>query len=83
MGLLFAYWVILQTFFLSKIYFFGKFFLEEYHQSVKQFGPRSGLIWVQTVCKGYHQLPQVGIELIKITKMMYIQLASKVRLFKY
>ena len=63
--------------------FFEKFF-QEYHQSVKQFGSRTGqtfcqacqtvwiqnrpdilpgLIWVQTVCKGYQQMTQGGKEL--------------------
>ena len=31
---------------------------------VKQFGSRSGLIWVQTVCKGYQQTTLVGKELL-------------------
>ena len=37
-----------------------------YHKSVNQFGPGSspdvlsGLIWVQTVCKGYQQMSLVG-----------------------
>ena len=30
-------------------------FIQEYHQSVKQFGSRSGVpFWVHTVCNGYH-----------------------------
>ena len=41
--------------FFFKIIFLEKFF-QEYHQSVKQFGPPSGrLIWVKIVCKGYQQ----------------------------
>ena len=50
------------------IKFIEKFF-REYHQSVKQFGSRSGPTfcpnWVQTVCKGYQQKTLVGEELIK------------------
>ena len=44
----------------SKINFYEKC-SHEYHQSVKQFGSRSGLtffwglIWIQTVCKGLQQ----------------------------
>ena len=48
--------------------FFEKFF-QEYHQSVKQFGSRSGptfclsgLICVQTVCEGDQQMTSVGKE---------------------
>ena len=38
-----------------KINFFENFF-QEYHTSVKQIGSiLSGLIWVQSVCKGYQQ----------------------------
>ena len=49
----------------SKLNFFEKFF-QKYHLSVKQIesrsGPtlKSGLIWVQTVCKGYQQMTLVG-----------------------
>ena len=34
---------------------FSKKLIQEYHLSVKQIGSRSdpGLIWVQSVCKGY------------------------------
>ena len=39
-----------------KIKFFKKM-LQEYHQSVKQFGSRSGP--TQTVCKGYQQMTKV------------------------
>ena len=51
-----------------KIKFFKKFF-QEYHQSVKQLiqirpDILSGLIWIQTVCKGYQQMTLVGKELI-------------------
>ena len=48
-----------------KIKFFENFF-QEYHQSIKQFGSRSGptfhwgLIWVQIVCKGYQQMTLIG-----------------------
>ena len=55
---LFAYWVIFKWFFFFcrwlnffKIYYFKKFF-QEYHQSVKQFGSRSGL----TFCHSLHHL---------------------------
>ena len=45
--------------------------IQEYYQSVKQFGSRSGttkirpdilsgLIWIQTVCKGYQQTTKVA-----------------------
>ena len=51
----FACFFVVCGFFFPKISFFKKMF-EEYHQSVKQFGYRSGLtIWVQTVRKGYQQ----------------------------
>ena len=44
----------LLTFF-DKINFFKKIF-QEHYQSIKRFGSiLSGLIWVQTVCKGYQQ----------------------------
>ena len=52
---------------LFKINFFKNLF-QEYHQSIKQFGSRfgknilSGLIWVQTVCKGYKQTSPIGKE---------------------
>ena len=45
--------------------------IQEYHLSVKQIGSRSGpillsgLVWVQSVCKGYKQSTQVGKELSK------------------
>ena len=52
----------------EKINFYENFF-QEYSQSVKQFGSRSarlvsGLIWVQTVCKGYQQTALVGKDII-------------------
>ena len=34
---------------------------QESHQSVKQFGSRSGLTWVQTVCKGNQQMTQAEL----------------------
>ena len=34
---------------------FSKSFFQEHHQSVKQFGSTSDLIWVQTICKGCQQ----------------------------
>ena len=52
--------------FFFKINFFENYF-QEYHQSVKkawtQIRPEvlSGLIWVKTVCKGYHQMTLVSI----------------------
>ena len=49
-----------------KINFLKKFF-QEYHQSVKLFGPCSdslGLIWVQTVCQGYQQMTLVDKEFV-------------------
>ena len=50
-----------------KITFFEKFF-QKFYRSVKQIGFRSGptfckmsgLIWIQTVCRGYQQAPLVG-----------------------
>ena len=36
-------------------FFFSEKLIQEYNQKVKQFGFRSGLIWVQTVCKAYKQ----------------------------
>ena len=65
---LFACWVIFHAFLsyadFFQNHFFKKFF-QEYHQSVKQFGSRSGLtfwmsglIWVQTVFKSYEQTKQ-------------------------
>ena len=50
---------IFILFFLKKKDF--KYFFHEFHQFVKKFESRSGptfssgLIWVQTVCKGYRQ----------------------------
>ena len=35
---------------------------QKYHQNVKQFGSRSGPIWVQTVCKDYQQMTRAGKE---------------------
>ena len=51
----------------SKSFIFEKFF-QEYHLSVKQIDPDqarrlSGLIWVQTVCKGHQQMTLGGKEL--------------------
>ena len=51
----------------SKSFIFEKFF-QEYHLSVKQIDPDqarrlSGLIWVQTVCKGHQQTTLGGKEL--------------------
>ena len=46
--------------FLFKINVFEKF-VQEYHQSVKLFGSRSGPI--NPVCKGYQQMTIVGKEL--------------------
>ena len=48
-----------------KINFKKKKSPQEYHQSFKQFRSRSGptclgLIWVQTVCKGYQQMTKVA-----------------------
>ena len=33
-----------------------KKFFQVYHQYVEQFGPKSSLRWVQTVCQGYEQM---------------------------
>ena len=55
---------------------FRKFF-HEYHQSVKQFGSRSGptLCWAcsgfQTVCKDYQQTRVVDIEDLTFMLMFY------------
>ena len=54
--------------FFSKSFFFEKLF-QEYDQSIKLFGSRSGrLIWVQTVCKGFQQMALVGKELRTVSK---------------
>ena len=45
-----------------KITFFEKVF-QEYHLSVKQIESKSGLIWVQSVCKSYQQTTQGDKEL--------------------
>ena len=68
--ILHAFFVVCIFFFnLSLLFFFFKKQnkkknpeknLSEYHQSAKQFGARSGLIWVQTVCKGYQQTAKVA-----------------------
>ena len=49
--------------------FFSKNFFQEYYQCVKQFGSRpgrpiSGLIWIQTICKGCQQATLAGKELM-------------------
>ena len=54
----FACFFVVCGFFFS-INFFQKKIFQEYHQNVKQFGSRSGQIWVQTVCKGYQQMIKV------------------------
>ena len=66
----FTLWEIFNAFLSNaiffKINFFEKFF-QKYHPSVKQIGSRSGvllgLIWVQSVCKGYEQMTLVSNEL--------------------
>ena len=53
--------------FLSVDFFKSNFFeklFQEYDQSVKQFESRTGLIWVQTVCKSYQQTTLGDKELI-------------------
>ena len=71
-GLTVCYWVISYAFVVCWFFFIINFFeklLQEYNQSVKQFRFRwdptilSGLIWVQTVCIGYHQMTLVDKEL--------------------
>ena len=52
-------WIFLYELFQKK-----KKKIQEYHQRVKQLDPDqahilSGLIWVQTVCKGYQQMTKV------------------------
>ena len=55
---LFAFWLLSHAFLWSPLIFFqnqlsGEI-MEEYNHSVKQFVyDLSGLVWVQTVCKGY------------------------------
>ena len=36
-------------------FFFSKNLIQECNQRFQKFGSRSGLIWVQTVCKAYKQ----------------------------
>ena len=55
----FAYWEILYVFFCHLQIFFKINFLENF-QEIRIL---SGLIWVQTVCKGYQQTTLVGKEL--------------------
>ena len=67
---LFACWVMLKCFFGIFRFFFKKLNLKKKsfrnNISVKEFGSRSGLtflsglIWVQTVCKGYQQTTKVA-----------------------
>ena len=65
--MMFAYWEIFHEFFVACWIFFEKF-LQEYHQSVIQFGSRSGLrnvgpALVETVCNlGYQQSTLIGKE---------------------
>ena len=67
---LFAYWVILQAFLLSADFFQNQLFrknlsgiLSECQTVWIQIRPiiLSGLIWVQTVCKGYQQMTIVRV----------------------
>ena len=53
LGIFFIFCCRLLTLF--EISFFKNFF-QEYYQSVKWFGSRSGLLlWVQIICKGYQR----------------------------
>ena len=60
-----AYWLFSLSsanFFQNQIFFEKK--IQEYHQSAKQFGSRSGpTFWFPTVCKSYQQMTLVGQEL--------------------
>ena len=61
------------------INFFQKFF-QEFHEGIKQFESRSGsgLIWFQTICKGYQQTTLVGKEFIYIhPRELYTYLSDK------
>ena len=61
-GKRFAYWVFLcccRLLVVLKSFLFENF-LQEYHQSVKQYGSISGPTWVQTVFKVYQQTTLVG-----------------------
>ena len=49
-----AYWVIFHVLSFADFSLRNQVF-RIILSSVKQFGSRSGLIWVQTVCKGYQQ----------------------------
>ena len=62
---LFAPWEIFPPFLSSADFFQNRLLkklFQEYYQSVKQLRSRSGLIWVQTVCKGYQQKTLGGKE---------------------
>ena len=56
-----CFFVVCGFFFFFKLTFSKKIF-QEHHQGVKQIGSRSGpmflsgLIWIQTICKGYKQM---------------------------
>ena len=73
----FAYWVILHAFLSSAVVFFFKiFFTNNYFMNTikvsnslypDQANILLGLIWVQTLCKGYQQTIE-GNKLIKINK---------------
>ena len=43
--------------------------LQEYHQSGSNF--LLGLIWVQTVCKGYQQATKVAISRLRVNLHLY------------
>ena len=71
-GLRFVFWVSLHVFCMLTAGFDFKIYclntnLSEYHQGVKQFGSRPGLIFflvlirVQTVCKGYQHMRWVKV----------------------
>ena len=62
---------------LFKINFFRKFF-EEYHQSVNQFGSRSGLtcwaglIWIQTHCEDQQQTTKFELIFIFVSLINFV-----------
>ena len=77
-----AYVVVFhQAAFLSSADFFFKInflkrIFQKYHQIVKQFRPdrpSSGLIWVQTVCRGYQQTTLVDKEFNDICTKITIE----------
>ena len=70
-------------FYFHKLIFFSKIIIQEYHQSVKKFGSRSGLkvlsdlIWVQTDWKSYQQMAKIAWKELKLGYLNQSLLDSK------